>query len=138
MNILRLNSFRGLYIIPNKLLRRNPYDNIKERRYVVKAATVPIGFFDFYSDYREYVFLPILLSFIASQLLSQFLIERKNILALGLYSIFNAGWLDMMFLNSLFRDVIISSMIVYIIYLKIFIKIGAKNIVKLDSRTIYN
>lgn len=128
VNVLGLNSYRGFYSVLNKLFGRDPYSNGEYRVYAVPAATVPTGFFDFYSDYKEYVFFPILFSFFISQFLAEIFIRRKDVLILGIYNIFNMGWLDMMFLNSLFRDVLVPSILLYILYLKIFIKIDKEDV----------
>lgn len=118
-----LNAFRGFHVFTNKLLNKEPYENAKERKYVVGAATVPTGFYDFYYDYRNLTFIPLLVSFLLSHyLFKKIYYSSQKIKWAGVYSIFCAGWLDIGMLNSLYKDTILFSVVIFIIYLNIFIK----------------
>lgn len=117
-----LNAFRGIQIFTNKVLKKNPYENVKERTYVTGAATVPTGFYDFYYDYRKLIFIPLFISFVFSHYLLKKVYNTKKIIWAGLYFIFCGGWIDMGMLNSLYRDTLLFSIVIFIIYLKFFIK----------------
>lgn len=115
------NTFRGIYSGIHKIIfKYTPYENGKYRVYSSTAATVPTGFYDFYYDYKNKIYIPFFIIFMGCHFLLKKCIKIKKIKWIGIYIICVYGWLDMAFLNSLFRDQIGFSLLFYMVYIKIF------------------
>lgn len=122
-NILGRNTFRMLYAgIDDFLFNSDAYFNRKDVKYVVPAANVTTGFYDWYYDYKGLIYIPIFFGFLISHIFFKKLNKKKNVKWLGLYSIFIIGWLNMAFLNTLYGETVLYSLFFYYILTKIFIK----------------
>ena len=107
-----IHNYLGLYSFPDLFFGILQFDNLlglannqaqSASAWVVRATTVPTGFWSFYYDYGVICFIPILVAFIRERLIMQYIrIAKRKIIWVVLFFYYVPQWLFMNFTNTVF------------------------------------